>query len=173
MRRVRQRMIDAAIANGTWMPPSPNSRGGKIDTSKIPTMYEVYVGGGAESEKHGLHEDAWEGVTVHIYFFLTFVYTRRLHTPPPAILRPIHVSPFPLSLPIAFPPQPSAFCTSVSILAPTPETSTCRHGSFPYNSDECHAAALPCDARESASSYVDSDAFAVDFHAFLRFASFP
>lgn len=55
-------MVEEAIRNGTWVPPSPGAgpfgiggRSPKVDLSKKPVMWEAYVGG---SEKDQLLEHA-------------------------------------------------------------------------------------------------------------------
>lgn len=81
LRRRHRRMIEEAIANGTWIPPTPTTgaggRGGrdKVDLTKKPKMYEAYIGGA-----EGIDGVGWVNVQVRIsllplllcHRFLTF-----------------------------------------------------------------------------------------------------
>ncbi|TFK60645.1 hypothetical protein BDN72DRAFT_506033 [Pluteus cervinus] len=50
LRRRHRRMMEEAIRNGTWIPPAPTIGGHtgrvKVDLSKKPKMFEVWLGGG-------------------------------------------------------------------------------------------------------------------------------
>ncbi|KAG6864161.1 hypothetical protein C0991_011979 [Blastosporella zonata] len=60
LRRRHQRMVEEAIRNGTWPPPSPGGsgsfgRGGNrrgVDLSKKPKLWEAYVGQKDKEPKH-------------------------------------------------------------------------------------------------------------------------
>ncbi|KAG6897626.1 hypothetical protein C0992_012855 [Termitomyces sp. T32_za158] len=67
LRRRHQRMVDEAIRNGTWVPPSPGSgafsfgnNGRRIDLSKKPALWEAFVGSG---ERHTQRTGKAEAVT--------------------------------------------------------------------------------------------------------------
>ncbi|KAG6884771.1 hypothetical protein C0993_008374 [Termitomyces sp. T159_Od127] len=53
LRRRHQRLVEEAIRNGTWVPPSPNgafpfgNNGRRVDLSKKPALWEAFVGSGA------------------------------------------------------------------------------------------------------------------------------
>ncbi|KAG7100063.1 hypothetical protein E1B28_001848 [Marasmius oreades] len=47
LRRRHRRMVEEAIRNGTWIPPTNSPRGGvKVDLSQKPKMWEAILGGG-------------------------------------------------------------------------------------------------------------------------------
>lgn len=53
-------MVEEAIANGTWIPPT-SGRGAKVDMSKKPSMHNAYLGGGGYvTEKEAME---WYGIT--------------------------------------------------------------------------------------------------------------
>ena len=47
MRRRHRRMVEEAVRNGTWMPPTPPARASRIDLSKKPELWEAYLGDGS------------------------------------------------------------------------------------------------------------------------------
>ncbi|KIM42016.1 hypothetical protein M413DRAFT_445201 [Hebeloma cylindrosporum] len=54
LRRRHRRMVEEAIRNGTWVPPSPPSRAAKVDLSKKPILWEAYIDNkGSISYSHG------------------------------------------------------------------------------------------------------------------------
>jgi len=46
LRRRHRRMVEEAVRNGTWIPPTPSSRAARVDLSKKPELWEAYLGGG-------------------------------------------------------------------------------------------------------------------------------
>jgi len=46
LRRRHRRMVEEAIRNGTWIPPTPAARAARVDLSKKPELWEAYLGGG-------------------------------------------------------------------------------------------------------------------------------
>ncbi|KAG6838813.1 hypothetical protein C0991_008195 [Blastosporella zonata] len=60
LRRRHQRMVEEAIRNGTWLPPSPGGFGSfghgvnrrRVDLSKKPKLWEAYVGQKDKEPKH-------------------------------------------------------------------------------------------------------------------------
>lgn len=70
LRRRHRRMIEEAIRNGTWLPPPPGSgRGGpRVDLSKKPRMWEVYLDMNGQHQQHPpvmmpmMDERDWESI---------------------------------------------------------------------------------------------------------------
>ena len=44
LRRRHRRMVEEAIRNGTWIPPTPAVRPARVDLSKKPELWEAYLG---------------------------------------------------------------------------------------------------------------------------------
>ncbi|KJA26492.1 hypothetical protein HYPSUDRAFT_198786 [Hypholoma sublateritium FD-334 SS-4] len=65
LRRRHRLMVEEAIRNGTWVPPSPPSRPARVDLSKKPVLWEAYVDdkGGVTSWRsaggEGMERDHW------------------------------------------------------------------------------------------------------------------
>ncbi|KAJ6587999.1 hypothetical protein B0H19DRAFT_1097657 [Mycena capillaripes] len=66
LRRRHRRMIAEAIANGTWVPPTPRVR---VDLRKKPRLWDAWVAppvlGGGAGEK-----DEWDGIMVGVVFLV-------------------------------------------------------------------------------------------------------
>ena len=65
LRRRHRLMVEEAIRNGTWVPPSPPTRPARVDLSKKPVLWEAYVDdkGGITAWRsaggEGMHHDHW------------------------------------------------------------------------------------------------------------------
>ncbi|KAF8809893.1 hypothetical protein BYT27DRAFT_7187159 [Phlegmacium glaucopus] len=46
LRRRHRLMVEEAIRNGTWVPPSPPTRAPRVDLSKKPALWDAYLGDG-------------------------------------------------------------------------------------------------------------------------------
>lgn len=136
-------MVEEAIRNGTWIPPSPGGSGPfgwgrtKVDLSKKPKMWETYV---ADSEKdatrlgaqqqppHAVTEWDWESIRPFSTSYL----------PPPA------GAPLPLRLPsagmVGFPPRLSYYRRVIRFLRPN------LHSSAPFPLNERRMSDVNLDA---------------------------
>ncbi|GLB44349.1 hypothetical protein LshimejAT787_1602790 [Lyophyllum shimeji] len=90
LRRRHRRMMEEAIRNGTWIPPSPGGgpfglggRGGRVDLSRKPVMFESYIGG---SEKDQMYGDAKHAAQTEWDWDSIRPFSATYITPPPASL---------------------------------------------------------------------------------------
>ena len=68
IRRRHRQMVDLAIRNGTYVPPTPPARPARVDMSEKPELWEAYLGGGGGwqlgSFGHGSGKElrGWESI---------------------------------------------------------------------------------------------------------------
>ncbi|PPQ68246.1 hypothetical protein CVT25_005315 [Psilocybe cyanescens] len=61
LRRRHRLMVEEAIRNGTWVPPSPPSRPVKVDLSKKPMLWEAYIDAKGDIVEYSAHGTSGTG----------------------------------------------------------------------------------------------------------------